>query len=140
MLDPLSALNVATAVTQFLSFSANALELCKEIRDDAHGATNANKSLEHSIQDFNDIARDIRAAASQDSSGRRLSSTAKQCVTLSDDLLKLLEEVRQAGRQRPSVVKATIRALKDKRKIEKLQNAVQKRQAVLDTALSHDTR
>jgi hypothetical protein len=140
MLDPLSALNVATAVTQFLNFSANALELCKEIRDDTQGATAANKALEQSMREFNDIAKGIRTAAGQTSSGRRLSSTAKQCITLSDDLLKMLEEVRQAERQKPNVSKATFKALRSKRKIEKLQNAVEKQQAILDTALSHDSR
>ena len=56
-------------------------------------------------------------------------------------LIKLLEEVRGASRTRAlGTARATFRALKANRRIEKLRNAMKDQQASLDTALTHDIR
>ena len=140
MMEPLSTLSIVTAITQFLSFSSEALKLCKEIRDDVQGATAANKALEESTREFRELAKDVKTAAGQDAASKRVERVANQCNVLSDDLLKLLKEVRSAGRQRPSMAKLTFKAMKGKRKIEKLQNAVEKQQVLLHNVLSHDIR
>ena len=73
--------------------------------------------------------------------GRRISKVAAECVVLSDELVKLLEDVRGAGRRKPlGSVNATIKALRGNKRIEKLRKAVKEKQALLDTALTHDIR
>ena len=123
-----------------MSFSLEALELCRQIRDNVEGATAANKALESSGRDLNGIVSELKAAtANTNQAGKRLNRIAIECIALSDDLIKLLGDVRGASHGKRTVsVQATFRALKGNKKIEKLKNAVKEKQALLDTALTHD--
>lgn len=142
MLDPVSAIGVAAAALQFLSLSLDALELCRQIRDDAVGATKANKDLEAVTKDINDVVKELKTVTNNNNqSGRRINRVAADCVVSSNELIKLLEEVRGAGLSKAlGPAKATFKALKANKKIEKLRNAMKDRQALLDTALTHDIR
>lgn len=143
MLDPGSALTVATATLQFLSFSLEALELCRQIRDDAQGATTKNKALEASTKELHGILKELQTNAAIDSSqaGRRINKIAADCLALADDLVKLLEAVRgPTGKKSPAALNATFKALRGNKKIEKLRNALRERQTMLYTAVTHDIR
>ena len=142
MLDPVSALSVAAAVFQFLSFSHEALDLCREIRDNAEGATQYNKSLEGSSRELRGVVKELQiATANTNQAGKRLNRIAIECLSLSNDLVKLLDDVRGAALWQPiGATKPTFKAMKESRKIEKLKNAIEEKQALLNTALSHDIR
>ena len=68
---------------------------------------------------------------------RRIVEIAKSCTTTADELLVVLEHVRGAGKQ-VSTAKATFRAMRERKTIEKLQKVLQARQEVLDKLLIQD--
>ena len=143
MLDPGTALNVATATVQFISFSLEALELCRQIRDDTQGATAANKALEASTKELNALLKDLQTQLATNSSqtGKRISKVTADCLASADDLVKLLAEVRGASAKKPlGAVNATFKALRGNKKIEKLKNALSEKLATLEIAVDHDVR
>ena len=121
-----------------MSFSLEAVELCRQIRDDAQGATATNKALEASTKELNSILKGLQtnATINKSQAGRRVSQIAADCLALADDLVKLLEEVRGATRKKPSgALNATFKALRGNKKIEKLKNALKEKQTMLDTVV-----
>jgi hypothetical protein len=142
-MDPVTALSVAAAAFQFVSFSLEALELCRQIRDDAEGATAANKALEASIKELNDASEGLKTQVAADTSqtGKRIKKITSDCLALENDLINILEQVRGAARKKPlGALNATFRALKGNKKIEKLKNALKDRLAALESAINHDIR
>ena len=113
-----------------------------QIRDDVDGTTNANKQLEAHSRLITEVLSEISPSKAEfEKAGRRISQAAKECLAISGELTTLLLEVRGAGRAKPlSAARATLRALKSNRKIEKLKNALKERQAALDAAIAHDIR
>ena len=72
-MDPVSAIGVAAATVQFVQFSLQALSLCREIRDNAEGTTNANKRLESYSQTLQALVRGLKAGTARSSAaGRRI--------------------------------------------------------------------
>ena len=143
MLDPGSALTVATATLQFISFSLETLELCRQIRDDTQGATAANKALEASTKELNVLLKDLQAqpATTSSQAGKSIRKISTDCIALADDLQKLLVDVRGGAAKKPlGAANATFKALRGSKKIEKLKNALKDKQALLDTAVNHDVR
>ncbi|KAI5357818.1 hypothetical protein Slin14017_G118310 [Septoria linicola] len=141
-MDAISALGVAAATVQFLDFSFQALHLCRQIRDDVTGATAANAQLDEYARDVPNAAEDLKKASSTKSpTARQIAKVAQQCVITADELLVVLERVRRAGQSSfLNDVKATFRVMKDRRTIEKLQNALKTHQVRLDSAVNHDVR
>ena len=73
MLDPVSAIGVAAAAIQFLQFSLQVLDVCRQIRDDAEAASDANKELEEYSRTLQGLNKDLKASATQgNAAGRRI--------------------------------------------------------------------
>lgn len=141
-MDPISAVGVAAAAVEFLTFGLHALELCREIRDAQDGATKANQDLESATKDINDIIKDLSTSTRNANTGqRRIIALARDCLASSDELLKLLGNVRGAGNAKPThATIATFKAIKARRQIEKLKASLEYKQKSLDAALTHDVR
>ncbi|KAK5128754.1 hypothetical protein LTR85_000087 [Meristemomyces frigidus] len=124
-MDPVSAVGIAAAALQFLEFSKSALDLCIEIRDDATSATEYNKKLEEDTRTARKFRQDL-ACPILPGSNSKVTAVAQACIKEADQLAKLLEYVRGAemkarGKQ-IHTAKALLRALKEKKDIEKLRN------------------
>ncbi|KAI7311436.1 hypothetical protein KC315_g12316 [Hortaea werneckii] len=138
-MEAVAALGVAAASVQFLDFALQALALCRQIRDDAQGATATNKELESYSQSLNDLSKELRSGQADNASGRRIKTVAQACIAKTEDLLVLLDKVRKAGsNSRTAAAKTLFRLLKERREIEKLQNELKEKQALLDSALIQD--
>lgn len=135
-MDPVSALGVAAAVNQFLDVAAKALETCRQIRDDATSSAKRNKELEQAAVVLKDLRKELESTQ-RNQAPRRIVEAAKSCTGAADELLPLLEHVRGAGKQ-ISTAKATFRAMRERKTIEKLQNYLAARQKVLDQLLIQD--
>ena len=135
MLDPVSAIGVTAAALDFLQHGLDALDLCRQIRDDAEGATATNKALESSTEELKDIVETLRPAVSTPNHATRsISSLASQYIALADELLKLLKDVRGAGNPKTFATKKFFKVLREKRTIEKLSSAMKSKQENFDTA------
>ncbi|KAI7239965.1 hypothetical protein KC330_g1567 [Hortaea werneckii] len=139
IMEALAALGVAAASVQFLDFALQALALCRQIRDDAQGATVTNKELEDYSRSIEGLSRELKAAQADNASGRRIKAIGQACIAKTAEILILLEKVRKAGsNSRTAAAKTLFRSLKERRTIEKLQNELKEKQALLDSALIHD--
>lgn len=138
-MEALAALGVAAASVQFLDFALQALSLCRQIRDDAQGATAANKELESYSRSIKDLSKELKSGQADNASGRRIKAVAQACTAKTEELLALLDRVRKAGsNSRTAAAKTLFRSLKERREIEKLQNQLKEKQALLDSALIQD--
>ncbi|RMZ00438.1 hypothetical protein D0864_03732 [Hortaea werneckii] len=138
-MEAVAALGVAAASVQFLDFALQALALCRQIRDDAQGATATNKELESYSQSLEGLSKELKSGQADNACGRRIKAVAQACIAKTEELLKLLEKVRKAGsNSRTAAAKTLFRSLKERREIEKLQNELKEKQALLDSALIQD--
>ncbi|RMY97985.1 hypothetical protein D0862_07803 [Hortaea werneckii] len=138
-MEALAALGVAAASVQFLDFALQALALCRQIRDDAQGATATNKELESYSRSIKDLSKELKSGQADNACGRRIKAVAQACIAKTEELLKLLGKVRRAGsNSRTAAAKTLFRSLKERRTVEKLQNELKAKQALLDSALIQD--
>ena len=135
-MDPISALGAAAAAVQFLDISLKALEVCRQVRDDEKSSTARNKELEDALRSLKGVRKDLESPTTQTS--KNIKDVARKCASTHDELLKLLENVRGAGKQL-STMKAAYRVMRERRTIEKLENTLKERQKLLDRALLQDT-
>ncbi|KAK6836868.1 hypothetical protein PG987_007363 [Apiospora arundinis] len=143
-MESVAALGVAAAAVQFFGVVVKATALCRQIRDNTDSATDYNKSLEASVRELRDVRGQLLTAAqppqgqTPSSSRRRVNEWITKCQQDSDDLIKLLEEMRGAGRN-TNAARNLFRAIKDRRRIEKLEKSLQSKKEVLQEVLQHDT-
>lgn len=134
-MDPASAIGVAAAAVQFLDTSLKALEICRQIRDDSTSSTLRNKELEDSLRKLKETRKDLESPTIR--VPKKVKDIATKCATTSDDLLRVLEDVRGAGKP-VSKMKATYPALRGRRTIEKHEKSLKEWQRLLDRALLQD--
>lgn len=123
-MESVAAVGVAAAALQFFDVAVKATALCRQIRDNAESATDYNRELETSVRDLCAM-RDGLVAATQppNSTPRRIREWTTKCQQESVELLRLLEEMRRAGKN-PSTAKNFFRAIKDRRRVEKLEKSL----------------
>ncbi|KAK8859145.1 hypothetical protein PGQ11_009879 [Apiospora arundinis] len=143
-MESVAALGVAAAAVQFFGVVIKAAALCRQIRDNTDSATDYNRSLEASVRELRDVRGQLSTAAQPQpgqppsSSRRRVTEWVTKCQQDSDELIKLLEEMRGAGRN-TNAARNLFRAIKDRRRIEKLEKSLQSKKEVLHEVLQHDT-
>ncbi|KAK6859128.1 hypothetical protein PG995_004981 [Apiospora arundinis] len=142
-MESVAALGVAAAAVQFFGVVVKAAALCRQIRDNADSATDYNRSLEASVRELRNVRGQLSTAAQPQpgqppsSSRRRVNEWVTKCQQDSDELIKLLEEMRGAGRN-TNAARNLFRAIKDRRRIEKLEKSLQSKKEVLHEVLQHD--
>nr|OQO27894.1 hypothetical protein B0A51_05207 [Rachicladosporium sp. CCFEE 5018] len=138
MAEALVVLGVAAASAQFLQLGVEALRICKEIRD--NGATDGNTQLERYIKESKDIQKILPSTPSSTAGGRRINEVGIKCSGTGNELLAVLQHVKGAASGKASVFRVSMRAMRSRKTIEKLANALKDYQRLLDLALSADMR
>lgn len=115
MLDPLTAIGLASAIVQFVDFSTKILHGAQEMYESASGATEENRSLEVVVSDVKRLSSKLKATcrAQQSDDEKALCSLAEECNSLSADLFELLQKVK--SKDSKSKRQAALAALKNKR-------------------------
>ena len=121
-MDPATALGVAAAAVQFIEVGLKTLALCKEIRDSESDTTVLHAELQQSSKQL----RTIQSGVTLDAFPRDTSRSIKQCsldCSSAKELQDLLSEIRAiAQKKRFGAARAAFRAMRDQKKIEKIQN------------------
>jgi hypothetical protein len=134
-MEAVAAVGVAAATVQFLDFGIKALVLCKQIRD--KGSTEANQKLEHHAEELKKIYNELQQGVNLPAANRQITRTRQECVSVGDELLKLLNDVKINSRSKNlAAIKATFLAMKGKREIEKIQNKLEDSQKRFLAAVS----
>ncbi|KAK3701676.1 hypothetical protein LTR37_015328 [Vermiconidia calcicola] len=135
-MDPLSALAIATTAVQFIDFSLKTLEICRQIQNDADSATIRNKEIEEAARGVKDFEKQLISSQRQEVP-EGMVEIFKKCAVTADELQRLLEHVRGAGKNL-SKVKAVYRAVIERTAIEKLENTLKLHQEDLDRRILQD--
>ncbi|KAM0713978.1 hypothetical protein Q7P37_010942 [Cladosporium fusiforme] len=140
-MDPLTALSIAAATAQFIDFGLKTCALCKQIRDSTTDQTRYHAELQQSIKSLKDIKKGVTLDSYPRDASRSLRQTTQDCAASATELETLLGEFRSIAKMKHfGTLRASLRALKDQKKVEKLQNKLQKCQERFHAAVSVDTR
>lgn len=135
-MDPVSSVGIAAAVVQFLDGGLKLLTICREIRDDLGSSTARNRELEEAARLLKGSRQEIERAQTS-RIPRRILEIGKSCAGTNDELISVLEYVKGAGKQ-ITTARAAFRVMRERRTIEKLQNALRSKQSVLEQLLIQD--
>ncbi|KAK8070283.1 hypothetical protein PG994_006899 [Apiospora phragmitis] len=125
-MESVAALGVAAVAVQFFGVAVKATALCRQIHDNADSATDYNRALEASVRELRDVRDQLTPAAPSgqpSSSRRRVAEWVTKCQQESNDLIKMLEDMRDAGKT-PNTAKNLYRAMKGGRRIEELEKSL----------------
>jgi hypothetical protein len=137
-MEAVAVVGVAAAALQFLDFGVRALVLCKQIRD--KGSTEANQKLEHHTEEVQKIYNELQQDIALPAANRQITRTRQECVSVGDELLSLLNNVKISSRSKNlAAVKATFHDMKGKREIEKIQNKLEDSQKRFLAAVGVET-
>ncbi|TRX89796.1 hypothetical protein FHL15_009386 [Xylaria flabelliformis] len=147
-MDPVSALGVAAAALQFLDASSDgdgllltreiavkAYTAFQEIRSSAESSTERNKQLEDNIRAAKNLRSSLISASTSQRTADPVTELTTRCASKSDELLTLLEYVRGSGKDISSI-RATFRAVKKGKHIEKLHSSLTEDRVALDQMIS----
>ncbi|KAK8030151.1 hypothetical protein PG993_011442 [Apiospora rasikravindrae] len=140
-MEAMAALSVAAAAVQFFGVALRTIALFRQSRDNPASANNYARGLDDSVQELQSMQAQLAAAAAQSKqqpSTHRIAEWTAKCRLESEELLKLLEKVRGAGKS-PSRTISLFRAMKDRRRIERLEKSLLSKKEVLQDILRHDT-
>jgi hypothetical protein len=140
-MEAVAAVGIAAAAAQFLDFSIKTLALCKEIRDSSSGSTKTNDELTKSIKKLTAMQKDLRQSGSTPSSTyRQLIRAVQDCSVVASELLKLLEDIREVAKESLGTMRSALKAIKERKSIEKLQARLLDCQNRYHIALTTDLR
>ena len=130
MLDPLTAISLASAVVQFVDFSVKLVSAGHELYD--KGSLSRNDEIEQISRDLSNLADDLGASrppsANQPSQDEiALQKLAGSCKELADQMITVLEtlKVQKSGHGLESVRKA-VRSMRKKGKILDIEKRLEK--------------
>jgi hypothetical protein len=140
-MEAVAAVGIAAAAAQFLDFSVKTLTLCKEIRDSSSGSTKTNDKLTKSIKKLTAMQKDLQQYGSTPSSTyRQLIRAVQDCSVVASELLKLLEDIREVAKKSLGTMRSALKAIKERKSIEKLQARLADCQDKYHIALTTDMR
>jgi DNA repair exonuclease SbcCD ATPase subunit len=140
-MDPATVLGVAAAIVQFVEIGLKTLALCKQIRDTDTDATLLHAELQQTTKQLETIQSLVTLDSFPRDTSRSIKQCSQDCSSTAKELQDLLSEIRAiAQKKRFGVARAAFRAMKDQKKVEKIQNKLEKCQARFQTAVSVDTR
>ncbi|KIY00632.1 uncharacterized protein Z520_03295 [Fonsecaea multimorphosa CBS 102226] len=115
MLDPLSAIGLASAIVQFVDFGAEIIQGAREVYGSMSGATERNRSLEVVVSQMSNLISKLSAQgdSQQSEDEKALGRVADECKILAKQILDLLEKIK--AKDPNSTLQAVWAALKNQK-------------------------
>jgi hypothetical protein len=140
-MEAIAAVGVASAAVQFLDFSVKTLAACKEIRDSSTGSTKANEELTRFVKQLKAMQKTLQQSAhTLSNTYRQLVRAVQDCSRVADELLRLLEYVREVAQKSLGTMRAALRQVREGKRIEKLQSQLSSCQDRFHLALTAEIR
>lgn len=114
MLDPFTALSLASSIFQFAELGYKVTNRALEIWNN-EGETRDIKLYDSTVQDFNGLVRrldDPLPQYQQTDAEKRIAELAKKCKEDVDDLRKLLQGLKPEKSEKPTAVKSLLFSMK----------------------------
>ncbi|GFN19674.1 uncharacterized protein AtWU_09479 [Aspergillus tubingensis] len=137
-MDPLTAVGLASNIISFVDFTTQVISRCEELYRSASGATAENLELE-------DLATNIRRLAEETQSTKEdeiLKSLSSQCISVSDELIALLNSVKvKSDRRGWASIHQALKSVWKQSDIDDLQQRLNQIQAQLyNRLITHQQR
>ncbi|EXJ68983.1 uncharacterized protein A1O5_07918 [Cladophialophora psammophila CBS 110553] len=115
MLDPLSAIGLASAIVQFVDFSAEIIQGAREVYGSMSGTTERNRSLELVVSEMINLTSKLSSThySQQSEDEKALGRVANECKILADQVLDLLQKIK--AKDPGSTLQALWAALKNQK-------------------------
>lgn len=143
-MDPLSAIGLVSSVITFIDFGYELISAAREVHASSTGTTVANNHIDFLNTRMEAVAKDLEVAKStrgMSADTQRLAELAEKCLTLSNDLKKLLDKLRannpKSKRQAFSAIVQNVRKKDEKKELETRLDQCRQQ---LHLQLSHTTR
>src|SRR5579871_1064058 len=96
-MDPLSTIGLASAIVQFIDFGWKIAKGTNDVYKSAAGSTAENANIEFTVEQLKSLTNQLATQTApflEDSYDESLLSLAKRCRQISEELLKLLKDVK----------------------------------------------
>ena len=139
MLDPLTAISLASAIVQFVDFSIKIVSQTQEIYQSASGATRENVTIGEITQDIKDIYQNVTRNVSSrqpQTNDMALLRLAESCEREADALLLILAELKvPPGASHWTSFRKAIKSARQKGKVQELETRLGKLQKQANSRL-----
>lgn len=145
-MDPLSAISLAGTVVQFVDFGFKIVKIAEEFQRSASGASVENDRIDSLTIKMQALALDLQPQKiefSMTADERRLNDLAKECQSLSENLLDLLGTLKiqdSSKKSKRQALSATFRNMRKKNEKEELRARLERCKQQLHLQLSQTTR
>jgi hypothetical protein len=144
-MEALAALSVAAATVQFVDFGLETLKLCRQIRQNEKGATEANAKIEQAITELQEIQKLFKPAVTYQGVAPQdiqiIAKARKECDEAANELLQLLRNLQRGqGRRFGDDVRSAYRAYRARKQVDVLRTRLEGCRERFQHALSVDTR
>ncbi|GLB08902.1 hypothetical protein AtubIFM57258_004811 [Aspergillus tubingensis] len=95
-MDPLTAAGLASSIISFVDFTTQVISRCEKLYRSASGATTENLELEDLATNIRRLAEETRCTKED----KILESLSSQCISVSDELIALLNSVKVKSNRR----------------------------------------
>jgi hypothetical protein len=144
-MEALAALSVAAATVQFVDFGLETLKLCRQIKQNEQGATEANAQIEQAITQLQEVQKLFKPAVTHQGVAHQdiqiIAKARQECDEAANELLQLLRSLQQGqGRKFGDDVRSAYRAYKTRKQVDVLRMRLEGCRERFQHALSVDTR
>ncbi|MCJ1285389.1 hypothetical protein MMC26_004729 [Xylographa opegraphella] len=143
MLDPFTALSLASTVLQFVDFGSKLIKEGSELYHSADGASSANAELEKIAVNLKELTKKLETSSQTETGSTEnteetdaLKSLAESCSEAADELLNVLADLKVKGTNwQWQIVRQALRSSHKKGKISKMKKRLGELQKMLNTRL-----
>ncbi|RAH54201.1 hypothetical protein BO85DRAFT_428055 [Aspergillus piperis CBS 112811] len=137
-MDPLTAVGLASNIISFVDFTTQVISRCEELYRSASGATTENLELEELATNIRRLAEETRCTKKD----KILESLSSQCISVSDELIALLNSVKvKSDRRGWASIHQALKSVWKQSDIDDLQQRLNRIQAQLyDHLITHQQR
>ena len=141
MLDPLSAIGLASAIVQFIDFSGSLISETREIYGAGKGSLKQHEELAAITQDLKNLCQNLtppqtRQAPSPSEDELALEEISKTCKDVAGEILLVLEKLKAKGKyEKFESFKTALKSALKREKIEEIKARIDRAQAQLQLRL-----
>jgi len=143
MLDPLTAIGLASAIVQFVDFSSRLVSETKELYHSTEGNSTKNEELQAVTEDLRELCKTLNSAQGRapgiepSTDELALLELSGSCNFVADELIAVLEKLRvKSAHEKWGSFKMALKGARKKEKIESIRARLDRVQSQLQIRLT----
>lgn len=143
MLDPLTAIGLASAIVQFVDFGSKLISETKELSHSVDGSSTQNEERQAVTEDLRELCKNLSSSQSRAPSAKpstdelALLELSGSCKVVADELVAVLEKLRvKSAHEKWGSFKMALKGAMKKEKIESIRVRLDRIQSQLQLRLT----